>query len=54
MSLYSQVSYLIVDEMHEDHPELIKDMYFEEVVPAALPYTVATEHYRTLPSQGEA
>ncbi|XP_047740329.1 bestrophin-2, partial [Hyalella azteca] len=46
------VSYLIVDEMHEDHPELIKDMYFEEVVPAALPYTVATEHYRTLPSQG--
>ncbi|XP_018016214.1 bestrophin-3, partial [Hyalella azteca] len=41
-----QTSYLIVDEMHEDHPELIKDMYFEEVVPAALPYTVASEQYR--------
>lgn len=35
-----QVSYLIVDEMHHEHPELIKDQYWEEVFPTELPYTV--------------
>lgn len=33
------VSYLIVDEMHQEHPELIKDQYWEEVFPNELPYT---------------
>ncbi|KAM7356212.1 bestrophin-4-like [Cochliomyia hominivorax] len=33
-----QVSYLIVDEMHNEHPELIKDQYWDEVFPTALPY----------------
>lgn len=37
---------MIVDEMHEEHPELLKDQYWEEVVPKELPYTVASEHYR--------
>lgn len=37
---------MIVDEMHEEHPELLKDQYWEEVVPKDLPYTVASEHYR--------
>lgn len=32
--------------MHEEHPELLKDQYWEEVVPKDLPYTVASEHYR--------
>lgn len=35
----SQASYMIVDEMHEEHPELLKDQYWEEVVPKDLPYT---------------
>jgi len=33
------VSYLIVDEMHQEHPQLIKDQYWEEVFPNELPYT---------------
>ncbi|KAJ9590769.1 hypothetical protein L9F63_016285, partial [Diploptera punctata] len=41
-----QVSYLIVDEMHHEHPELIKDQYWDEVFPAQLPYTVAAEQLR--------
>ncbi|XP_064077405.1 bestrophin-4-like [Macrobrachium nipponense] len=36
-----QISYMIVDEMHEEHPELIQDIYWEEVFPAELPYTIA-------------
>ncbi|XP_037948720.1 bestrophin-2-like isoform X4 [Teleopsis dalmanni] len=41
-----QVSYLIVDEMHHEHPELIKDQYWDEVFPNELPYTVASERFR--------
>ncbi|XP_063695461.1 bestrophin-4 isoform X2 [Culicoides brevitarsis] len=37
-----QVSYLIVDEMHHEHPELLKDQYWDEVFPTQLPYTVAS------------
>lgn len=33
-----QVSYLIVDEMHNEHPELIKDQYWDEVFPTTIPY----------------
>lgn len=33
-----QVSYLIVDEMHNEHPELIKDQYWDEVFPSRIPY----------------
>ncbi len=31
-----QMSYLIVDEMHNDHPELLKDQYWDEI-PQKLP-----------------
>lgn len=31
-----QMSYVIVDEMHHDHPELLKDQYWNEI-PASLP-----------------
>lgn len=31
-----QMSYLIVDEMHNDHPELLKDQYWNEI-PTKLP-----------------
>lgn len=48
----SQVSYLIVDEMHNEHPELTQDMYWEEVFPQELPYTVAAEQYKRDPPMG--
>ncbi|XP_055706039.1 bestrophin-4 isoform X2 [Phlebotomus papatasi] len=41
-----QVSYMIVDEMHHEHPELIRDQYWDEVFPAELPYTVGAEQFR--------
>lgn len=40
-----QVSYLIVDEMHNEHPQLIKDQYWDDVE-FNLPYTVASEPFR--------
>ncbi|KAL6259170.1 hypothetical protein P5V15_009091 [Pogonomyrmex californicus] len=38
-----QVSYLIVDEMHHEHPELIRDQYWDEIFPTELPYTAAAQ-----------
>ena len=49
-SIYSfdcQVAYLIVDEMHAEHPELIKDQFWDQGVPDELPYTLAAEETRT-------
>ncbi|KAL0102089.1 hypothetical protein PUN28_018558 [Cardiocondyla obscurior] len=46
-----QVSYLIVDEMHHEHPELIRDQYWDEVFPTELPYTAASQPYREEPPQ---
>lgn len=40
-----QVSYLIVDEMHHDHPELLKDQYWDTIV-TELPHTVASSNIR--------
>lgn len=37
---------LIVDEMHHEHPELLKDQYWDTVLPAELPHTVASEAYK--------
>lgn len=45
---------MIVDEMHEEHPELLRDQYWECVVPKDLPYTVASEHYRRTEPKGSA
>ena len=42
-----QVSYLIVDEMHAEHPELVRDQFWEEGVPDELPYTLAAQRTRT-------
>lgn len=44
-----QISYVIVDEMHQEHPEMLKDQYWDEVFPAELPYTAATKQYQTGP-----
>ncbi|XP_056630459.1 bestrophin-4-like isoform X1 [Diorhabda sublineata] len=41
-----QVAYLIVDEIHHDHPELVKDQYWDEVFPQELPYTEAARAIR--------
>lgn len=49
-----KAAYMIVDEMHEEHPELLKDQYWEDVVPKDLPYTVASEHYRRHEPPGSA
>lgn len=49
-----KASYMIVDEMHEEFPDLCKDQYWEEVVPKDLPYTVASEHYRRSEPKGSA
>ena len=35
----------MVDEMHQEHPELIKDQYWDEVE-FELPYSAATENLR--------
>ncbi|XP_070136425.1 bestrophin-4 isoform X2 [Drosophila bipectinata] len=32
------ISYFVVDEMHQEHPELVKDQYWDEVFPNELPY----------------
>lgn len=45
----AQVSYVIVDEMHQEHPELVRDQYWDEVFPAELPYTAASKQYHTGP-----
>lgn len=47
-----QVSFLIVDEMHNEHPELVQDMYWDDVYPQELPYTFASEQYRREPPMG--
>ncbi|XP_069183726.1 bestrophin-2 isoform X1 [Procambarus clarkii] len=47
-----QVSYLIVDEMHNEHPELTQDIYWDEVFPQELPYTIASEQFRRDPPLG--
>lgn len=49
-----KASYMIVDEMHEEHPELLKDQFWDEVVPKELPYTVASENCRREEPKGSA
>lgn len=48
---FFKVSYLIVDEMHHEHPELIRDQYWDEIFPTELPYTAASEAYREQPPE---
>lgn len=46
-----QVSYLIVDEMHHEHPTLVKDQYWDEIFPIELPHTVASAEHKEEPPQ---
>ena len=36
---------MIVDEIHDEHPELIRDQYWDNVV-FNMPYTAAAEPFR--------
>lgn len=38
--------------MHKEIPELLKDQYWEDVVPPDLPHTVASESYKENPFEG--
>lgn len=49
---FAQISYVIVDEMHQEHPELLKDQYWDEIFPQNLPYTAATRQFQTAPHMG--
>lgn len=40
--------------MHEENPELLKDQYWDEVVPKDIPYTIGSEHYRREEPKGSA
>lgn len=40
-----QVAYLIVDDMHMDHPELIRDYYWDTAV-FDIPYTAASSKFK--------
>ena len=40
--------------MHAEHPELVKDAFWDEGVPEELPYTLAAEEFRAEPWQGSA
>ncbi|TRY73961.1 hypothetical protein TCAL_11346 [Tigriopus californicus] len=51
---HTQVSYMIVDETQTIHPELLKDMYFNDPLPPTLPYTKETEHFRKEEPKGSA
>ncbi|KAL1517097.1 hypothetical protein ABEB36_000905 [Hypothenemus hampei] len=49
-----KAAYIIVDEMHEENPELLKDQYWDDVVPKDIPYTIGSEHYRKEEPLGSA
>jgi len=38
--------------MHQEHPEMVKDQYWDEIFPAELPYTEASRQYYSEPPQG--
>lgn len=40
--------------MHQEHPEMLKDQYWDEVFPVELPYTAAAKQYQTGPPQYSA
>ncbi|KAJ8922643.1 hypothetical protein NQ315_007675, partial [Exocentrus adspersus] len=40
-----QVCFLLVDKIHQEHPKLGKDAFWEETAPTVLPFTVASQDY---------
>lgn len=45
---------MIVDEMHNEHPELLKDQFWDEVVPKELIYNQGASHLRREEPKGSA
>ena len=43
---------MIVDEMHSEHPDLVRDQFWDDLYPE-LPYTAAAEETRTEPTIGK-
>lgn len=43
-----KAAYMIVDEMHEEEPDIVKDAYWDEIVPKELLYTVGSVEDRKL------
>lgn len=43
-----KAAYMIVDEMHEEEPDIVKDAYWDEIVPKELLYTVGSVGDRKL------
>lgn len=37
-----KISYLIVDEMHNEHPDLVRDQYWDDVFPTFVPFASRT------------
>lgn len=48
-----QISFQIVDDMHQRHPRLVRDIYWDEAEPQ-LPYTKSSVNLRTQPHLGSA
>ncbi|KAK8763430.1 hypothetical protein V5799_033958 [Amblyomma americanum] len=48
-----KVSFQIVDDMHQRHPRLVRDIYWDEAEPQ-LPYTKSSVNLRTQPHLGSA
>ncbi|KAH1028708.1 hypothetical protein HUJ05_002039 [Dendroctonus ponderosae] len=42
---FDVVCYLLVDKIHQDHPKLKKDYYWQQTAPDTLPFTVASQQY---------
>ncbi|KAL1489720.1 hypothetical protein ABEB36_013655 [Hypothenemus hampei] len=40
-----QVGYLLVDQIHNEHPVLTKDYHWDQIAPKQLPFTVASQKY---------
>ena len=38
--------------MHNEHPELIRDQYWDDILPQELPHTIASQPFRTSPHLG--
>ncbi len=45
---------MIVDDMHQENPELLKDIHWNQQAPIVMPYTKETEQYRKEEPKGSA
>ena len=46
------MAYLIVD--HKDEPELLKDKFWDEIIPTELVYTIGAEIFKNTEFEGSA